>query len=232
MVFGRPRPEGRRPRHPAPARCVGLLGDNGAGKSTLIKILSGVVAPDRGEIRIDGRPTRLRSPKAAMRLGIETVYQYNSMVPTMTVARNLFIGREPLRFSILGLGVMDLPKMRREVGPGHRRRRPSPALARRAGRRVVGRPAPGRGHRPRHAFPVAGADPRRADQPPVGQGDRQGARLRPAARARRASPASSSATTCTTCSPAATAWWRWRGAKIVLDKPKDLTSIEEFRTCI
>jgi simple sugar transport system ATP-binding protein len=94
---------------------VGLLGDNGAGKSTLIKILSGVSRPDRGQVRIDGQVTRLPSPKAAMRLGIETVYQYNSMVPTMTVARNLFIGREPLRLSFLGLGLMNLPQMRREA---------------------------------------------------------------------------------------------------------------------
>ena len=66
---------------------VGLVGDNGAGKSTLIKVLSGVELPDSGEIRVEGQPVALRSPKSAMRLGIETVYQYNSLVPNMTVAR-------------------------------------------------------------------------------------------------------------------------------------------------
>jgi simple sugar transport system ATP-binding protein len=90
----------------------GLVGDNGAGKSTLIKILSGVQRPNRGEIRIDGRRVEITSPKSAMKLGIETIYQDNSMVPTMSIARNLFIGREPLRFAIGGLGLLDYQRMR------------------------------------------------------------------------------------------------------------------------
>ena len=93
---------------------IGLVGDNGAGKSTLIKVLSGVEVPDSGEIRVEGRRVEIKSAKFAMRLGIETVYQYNSMVPTMSVARNLFIGREPLRFSIGGIGLMDQRKMRED----------------------------------------------------------------------------------------------------------------------
>ncbi|HTZ67165.1 MAG TPA: ATP-binding cassette domain-containing protein [Roseiarcus sp.] len=93
---------------------IGLVGDNGAGKSTLIKVLSGVELPDGGEIRVEGRPVAIRSPKSAMRLGIETVYQYNSLVPNMSVARNLFIGREPLRFSVGGIGVMNQRKMRED----------------------------------------------------------------------------------------------------------------------
>jgi simple sugar transport system ATP-binding protein len=98
----------------APGEIVGLVGDNGAGKSTLIKILSGVHLPDAGEILIEGRPVRIRSPKVAMRLGIETIYQSNSMVPTMSIARNLFLGREPLRFGIGGVGFLDQSRMRRE----------------------------------------------------------------------------------------------------------------------
>ena len=63
---------------------LGLVGDNGAGKSTLIKILSGVLQPDSGLTLLEGAEVKIRNPKDAMRLGIETIYQYNSMVPTMT----------------------------------------------------------------------------------------------------------------------------------------------------
>jgi len=93
---------------------IGLVGDNGAGKSTLIKILSGVHRQDRGEIRIDGAPTVIRTPKHAMRLGIETIYQYNAMVPMMSIARNVFIGREPIKLGLFGFGLLDQKRMREE----------------------------------------------------------------------------------------------------------------------
>jgi len=93
---------------------VGLVGDNGAGKTTLIKILSGVHEPDEGSILIEGRKVAIATPKQAMRLGIETIYQTNSMVPTMSIARNLFVGREPLSVSLFGFGFMDHGRMRRD----------------------------------------------------------------------------------------------------------------------
>lgn len=74
---------------------VGLVGDNGAGKSTLIKIFTGVVTPDAGQLLFEGRPVRLTSPKDARALGIETVYQDLALVEQMSIARNFFLGSEP-----------------------------------------------------------------------------------------------------------------------------------------
>ena len=73
---------------------VGLLGDNGAGKSTLIKVLSGAVPYTSGQIRIKGREVRLRSTNDAISEGIETIYQDSALVPQLSIARNLFLGRE------------------------------------------------------------------------------------------------------------------------------------------
>jgi simple sugar transport system ATP-binding protein len=97
-----------------PNEALGLIGDNGAGKSTLINILSGVQKQNEGEVLIEGKKANIKTPRDAMELGIETIYQYNSMVPTMSIARNMFIGREPLKIAIGAIGVMDLKRMRRE----------------------------------------------------------------------------------------------------------------------
>jgi general nucleoside transport system ATP-binding protein len=69
-----------------------LLGENGAGKSTLINILSGMYHPDAGEIRFDGQPAAIHSPRAAIELGVGTVYQHLTLVPTLSVLENLMLG--------------------------------------------------------------------------------------------------------------------------------------------
>jgi simple sugar transport system ATP-binding protein len=74
-----------------------LLGDNGAGKSTLIQILSGVYSPDAGEVQIEARPVRFSSPQDAFDAGVSTVYQDLATIPLMSIVRNFFIGREPLK---------------------------------------------------------------------------------------------------------------------------------------
>ena len=74
-----------------------LLGENGAGKSTLIKVLTGVYQADSGTIELNGIPIRTQSPKHAQELGISTVYQEANLCDNLTVAENIFIGREPMK---------------------------------------------------------------------------------------------------------------------------------------
>ena len=85
-----------------PGEVVGVLGHNGAGKSTLMRTLSGAGPLDRGEIRVDGEPVRIRSPREARALGIETLYQDLALAENLDAAANLFLGRERVtRFGIL-----------------------------------------------------------------------------------------------------------------------------------
>lgn len=95
---------------------LAVIGDNGAGKSSLIKALSGATIPDAGEIRLDGQPIQFRSPIDARRAGIETVYQDLAVAPAMTIAENLFLGRELRRPGFLGraLGMLDKRRMLEE----------------------------------------------------------------------------------------------------------------------
>ncbi len=74
-----------------------LLGDNGAGKSTFIKTMAGVHQPTRGEMLVDGKVVHFSSPRQALDAGIATVYQDLAMIPLMSVTRNFFMGREPVR---------------------------------------------------------------------------------------------------------------------------------------
>ncbi len=80
-----------------PGECHCLLGDNGAGKSTFIKALAGVHTPTAGEILYEGKPMRFASPRDSIEAGIATVYQDLAMIPLMSVARNFFMGNEPVR---------------------------------------------------------------------------------------------------------------------------------------
>ncbi|MBZ9762325.1 ATP-binding cassette domain-containing protein [Mesorhizobium sp. CA8] len=92
---------------------VALLGDNGAGKSTLIKAISGVFPIDRGDIYVRGEKVSIRSTREAMDLGIETIHQDTSLAPDLSIARNLFLGREPVNLKWLGVfAPLDLAKLR------------------------------------------------------------------------------------------------------------------------
>ena len=94
---------------------VGLVGDNGAGKSTFIKILSGVHKQDSGSFYFDCKLTHIKNAKDSMRLGIETIYQDSALAPTLSIARNLFVGREPTNYNIGSFGLMDRSKMATEA---------------------------------------------------------------------------------------------------------------------
>lgn len=100
-----------------PGEILAVIGDNGAGKSTLVKALSGALVPDDGEIRLDGRSVKFHGPADARRHGIETVYQDLALAPAMSVAENLFLGREARRAGVLGsvFRLIDKPRMMAEA---------------------------------------------------------------------------------------------------------------------
>src|SRR5215216_5768057 len=100
-----------------PGEILAVIGDNGAGKSSLIKCLSGAVVPDEGEILLDGKPIHMRTPIDARSYGIETVYQTLAVSPSLDIADNLFLGREPRAPGVLGkvFRKLDRGKMRAEA---------------------------------------------------------------------------------------------------------------------
>jgi fructose transport system ATP-binding protein len=85
-----------------PGEILAVIGDNGAGKSTLIKALCGAVTPDHGEITLEGRPVHFRSPQDGRSAGIETVYQNLALSPALSIADNMFLGRELKKPGLLG----------------------------------------------------------------------------------------------------------------------------------
>ena len=96
-----------------PGGCVCcLLGDNGAGKSTLIKTLAGVHKPSEGAIYMEGKKMNFNSPRDALDMGIGVVYQDLALIPLMSISRNFFMGREPIK-KYGPIGVLDMEKANR-----------------------------------------------------------------------------------------------------------------------
>jgi fructose transport system ATP-binding protein len=85
-----------------PGEILAVIGDNGAGKSSMIKAISGAITPDEGEIRLEGQLINFRSPMEARTAGIETVYQNLALSPALSIADNMFLGREIRKPGIMG----------------------------------------------------------------------------------------------------------------------------------
>ncbi|NVD37621.1 sugar ABC transporter ATP-binding protein [Ensifer sp. HO-A22] len=85
-----------------PGEILAVIGDNGAGKSSMIKAISGAITPDEGEIRLEGQVINFRSPMEARSAGIETVYQNLALSPALSIADNMFLGREIRKPGIMG----------------------------------------------------------------------------------------------------------------------------------
>jgi fructose transport system ATP-binding protein len=100
-----------------PGEILAVIGDNGAGKSSLIKVISGAVVPNEGEITLDGKPVLFRSPMEAREAGIETVYQNLALSPALSIADNMFLGREIRKPGFMGqwLRMLDRPAMEKRA---------------------------------------------------------------------------------------------------------------------
>ena len=95
-----------------PGEVRALVGENGAGKSTLIKVITGVYQPDEGEVLFQGEEVSFSSPGESQAAGISTIYQEVNLIPLLSVAQNVFLGREPRN----RLGLIDVPRMNRKAG--------------------------------------------------------------------------------------------------------------------
>ena len=100
-----------------PGEILAVIGDNGAGKSSLIKAICGAVIPDEGEIKLDGKPLKFKSPMEAREAGIETVYQNLALSPALSITDNMFLGREIRKPGILGqfFRMLDRPAMEKRA---------------------------------------------------------------------------------------------------------------------
>ncbi|MBZ9795709.1 ATP-binding cassette domain-containing protein [Mesorhizobium sp. ES1-4] len=100
-----------------PGEILAVIGDNGAGKSSLIKAISGATVPDEGEIRLEGKPVSFKSPMEAREAGIETVYQNLALSPALSIADNMFLGREIRKPGFVGqwLRMLDRPAMEKRA---------------------------------------------------------------------------------------------------------------------
>ncbi|TGQ66950.1 MAG: sugar ABC transporter ATP-binding protein [Mesorhizobium sp.] len=100
-----------------PGEILAVIGDNGAGKSSLIKAISGAAVPDEGEIRLEGKPVSFKSPMEAREAGIETVYQNLALSPALSIADNMFLGREIRKPGFIGqwLRMLDRPAMEKRA---------------------------------------------------------------------------------------------------------------------
>lgn len=98
-----------------PGEILAVIGDNGAGKSSIVKAICGAVTPDEGEIKIEGKPVHFNSPIESRDMGIEIVYQTLALSPALSIADNMFTGREIKRKDFLGkyLGMLDKKAMER-----------------------------------------------------------------------------------------------------------------------
>ena len=100
-----------------PGEILAVIGDNGAGKSSLIKAICGAVIPDEGEIKLDGKPLKFKSPMEAREAGIETVYQNLALSPALSITDNMFLGREIRKPGVLGqfFRMLDRPAMEKRA---------------------------------------------------------------------------------------------------------------------